>query len=271
MTAATVEQVPLYAYSRYVEQLIECPKLTKTASRVGLKIAKGFRADWGYCCYSIAQIAEYLNVSVRAVNTAIAELKDHKFIFVQKSPRRRNRYVPLFGQPAELLEKRTDRNEPAESTLAAKVDDPTCKNLHTTDVQKLAQHSIEETTDSLRESSAPYEERNIEKPTARCARGPRSRASAFFDSLAPKVREIRGWTPFAEAVLETQAVLSGWDPIALSRSVKRFLKKMKTTSPRWPGLVQADRRLTGWLKGEWYKTAGSYTYRGEEEFEDEYI
>ena len=159
MTVRTEQftKVSLCEHTRYIERLIESD-LTKTAVRVGLKIAKGFRTDWGYCCYSIAQIARWLEVTDRAVIKALAALREGGFIVVRKSPGNRNHYIPLFGHAAEDAAEPTPTGCSAnERSLPRQIDSRPQSDVPERShppLNECSRHSIED-LDSLRESCVP--------------------------------------------------------------------------------------------------------------------
>lgn len=249
--ALKIEQTPLYDYTRFIEALIS-PELTMTAARVGRLIAKGFRADWGYCCYSIDEMARWLEVSRRSVLTAIKELKKLKLLTIDQT-HNRNRYVPLFGH-----------------TKIKKVDNKGCKNLHHREVQKSSPPTIEEkSSDSLRESSSsPLETTN--EPIAR-RQDRRAVASnvlvAEDERVIPKAQN---WVEFRNYVLERWRLPKGWDRWAFEKSVMSFEHKVRREGgARWRGLPLATYRLLKWMKRERYHTYIEFRCRGEKEFIDE--
>ncbi len=252
-----ITQTSMRDYCQFIEDLANHPSLTKIPIRVGIKIAKGYRADWGYCCYSMDELAEWLGVSKRSVVSALADLEKHGFLHTSRT-HNRNRYVPLYNQEASKC-------QPKVSTPRVRLrsEDEGIESggsqAHHSAVQDSTLLSIEKASASSEASASTY--RTTEKPTARREAPPRRRADADIPVAS-------SWTNFAEHVLAHWRTPPDWDRWGLDRSVQAFIRTMRRECPRWCGTELATVRLGRWLKGERYKTNLAYIYRGIEEFEE---
>lgn len=249
LTATTIPQIHAHEARRYLEALITCDELSSLAAvRVAQKILQGYRADWGYCCYSIKQLAAFCRTSIRAVCYALKELERLRFIGIDRT-HSRNRYTPLVGQLPAPRRKRVVLDDPAH-----------CSALHSTDVQPAATHNIEKPkSDSLAESDlAPY--KNIKKPTATRS----ERVATCSPLVLPK-----DWRSFREQVMAHWRIPPGWDRWAFERSVDAFVTNTRKTSPIWEGVRLASARLKGWMRREHHKTEMSFSLRGFDEWIEE--
>ena len=258
-TSLKIEQVPLCEYAKFIEAVGACAELTKTATRIGILLAKGFRVDWGYCCYSIDQMAEWLGVTRQSIHTALRVLERLKFVAIDRT-HCRNHYVPLFGQYQECRGSRVLDHRQDEPVRSRVVDPP--------DVKEIVPHNIEKSSDSLRESSSSLE--TIKEPIAR-RRG--RRAGAFENliveeggTLLPPPTMIRGWIEFRDHILGRCRLPSGWDRWAFEKSVMAFSNKVRRTDHQWCGLRFATARLSQWLRRERYHTRADFAYRSYKDF-----
>lgn len=219
--------------------------LTYSAVRVGFKILKGYRVDWGYCCYTQQEIADWLGISRHSVVDAVKELEDKSFIRVDREHGRkclRNRYIPIFTDevepgstiPEEFTQTNNNRVDPGEQDR----------------VQSTEQPSTVVSTSSLQEPVSTLKE--IEKEPIAC---PADRRQAVPDFIS-------NWTEFNTAVIKSWRMPAGWDKWGFNRSVESFIRQMRRGCPAWIGLKLATLRLRKWLGRERYKTEHDYAYRG---------
>ncbi len=262
-----VEQVPLTDQTKFMRELVYHKSLTRIAHRVALKLTQGYRADWGYCCYSIDELTEYVGVSRRSIVNALKALEEHGFIHITRT-KNRNHYVPLFYDKLKPSKRKIQNHtKVCESGTENKVNkydqQAECKTVHSHRVQNNAPLSIEKKspTDSLAESVSGSSYRTTKKPTARRASPPQRRARTI-------VPMVSSWTGFLEHILDHWRIPPDWDRWGLERSVQAFIRTMRRECPRWCGLELATARLRRWLVGERYKTRPAYVYRGIEEFEE---
>jgi len=284
----TPKQNLLYNYTRYIEHLIFCGDLTATEIAVGTKIAKGYRTDWGYCCYSEAQIAEWLKVSTRSVVRSVKKLAEIGLLHITKRPQKRNRYIPIFQR----------------------INDQTRQECHPSNTTRLSQHSIDKTpTDSSTTVPESLESsyQHTEEPIA--CRAEESRDQAVAPTVVINPRKIEenpiqdpanqqricaaldpppamtlrerhfrrrweihpdqqpnNWTSFSTFVLRHWPIPKKWDEGRFYKSVNAFINRVRREDPRWPGLRMATLRISRWFMCEWYKTEDDHIWRGFDEY-----